>query len=115
MGRPEDQADLPLSGVINIENSAKIAVLLSDAINKYENLAIDLSGVKELDLPGIQLLYAACHTASDKGKTFTLTGSIAPEAVRKLLYAGFIQNSCSSGEALMAMLPDFFLPGIKTC
>ncbi len=115
MGSSELQVNLPLSGVLNIENSAETALLLSDAINKSEKLAIDLSGVRELDLPGIQLLYSASRTAANKGRSLVLTGSIAPEAIRKLLHAGFIQNTCSSGEALMAMLPDFFAAGSKTC
>jgi len=113
MARPEDHGDLQLSGVLNIENSTKIALLLYEAVEKYDNLAIDVSGLKELDLPGIQLLYSACRTASAKGKTVSLTGSIDPDAIRKLLHAGFIQNICSSGEALAAMLPDFKMAGNK--
>ncbi len=115
MERPDNQVDLPLSGVINIENSAKIAGLLADALKKCGRLAVDLSGVTELDLPGIQLLYSLSKTAAVKGKTVILTGNIAPQAVRRLLHAGFIQNACTSGESLMAMLPDFNAAGSKAC
>lgn len=103
----KSRSPLQLSGALTIENAATLAADLQAAITPDADLFVDLTAVTELDLPALQILYAAAKTAQNHGRVLGLTGKLQPEAVRRLISAGFIRDLPPTAEQLMAQLPDF--------
>ncbi len=71
-----------IAGAVTVQRAAELKAVLADALARADRLAIDLSGVTEADLCGLQLLCSARRTAAQSGKRFALAGA-TPDAVRR--------------------------------
>jgi anti-anti-sigma factor len=68
---------------ISVKNIKKFYAEISEELKKGSELAIDLSGVKRVDLAAVQVIIAAGRKARDMKKVVRLTG-VSPE-MKKLL------------------------------
>ncbi len=73
---------LTIAGAMTIQRAAEIKGLLADALARSDRLAIDLDGVTEVDLSGLQLLCSAQRTASQSRKHVAFAGP-TPEIFRR--------------------------------
>ena len=78
----ESREVLTISGAVTVQRAAELKAVLVDALARAGRVAIDLSGVTEVDLCGLQLLCSARRTAARSGKRFGLAGR-TPDAVRR--------------------------------
>lgn len=91
-GAPKKQG-LTLTGSITIGQAAGLKTALLDALGAASGLRVDLSGITEIDLTGLQLLCAAHRSARLAGKQFSVNdggNSIYSDAV---IGAGFSRNA----------------------
>jgi anti-anti-sigma factor len=77
----EDRSVVRLTEAITVGFATDLHKLLMEAVRLNCGIAIDLEGVAELDVSGIQLLYAARQAAERAGISMSLQGS-APRAVK---------------------------------
>jgi ABC-type transporter Mla MlaB component len=70
-GAPEKRG-LKLSGSVTIGQAALFREALLDALGAAGELEVDLCGVTEIDLTGLQLLCAAHQSAQAAGKNFSV-------------------------------------------
>ena len=70
-------APLRLEGEFSIYRALEIKEILLTALAATTDLAIDLSGVSELDTAGVQLLMAAKRSAVEAGKSIRIVDASA--------------------------------------
>ena len=70
-GAPEKQG-LKLLGQVTVTQAAGFREALLEALGAAGELVVDLSGVTEIDLTGLQLLCAAHQSAQAAGKQFSV-------------------------------------------
>jgi len=99
--------------VVSLEGDATIAGIesleqrLSEALESSSKVLLNLSHVSNMDLAGIQLLYAAKREADARGVVLHLTGT-ASDAVREAMEAGgFVKEAPADARELESRLLDF--------
>ena len=65
-------AYMKIDGALNVYEAAKIHEKMNGIFEKHDGLIIDISGLEECDLTGLQILISARQTAREKGKKFVL-------------------------------------------
>lgn len=78
------QTILTWQGELAIDAVAALRETLLDALNRHDEVSIDLTDVTRLDLACLQLLCAACGSASIRGKRLALRGADNPALARLL-------------------------------
>ncbi len=88
-----------IAGAVTVQRAAELRTVLADALARADRLAIDLSGVTEVDLCGLQLLCSARRTAARSGKRFAIAGA-TPDAVRQAAEAAgaCIRSGCGAAD-----------------
>ena len=76
---------LPLSGDLNFSGASFKRQELLDLLSASENIEIDLSGIKEFDCVGMQLLYAAIKSGQKQKKSIRFKGGDNTERFLKFL------------------------------
>jgi len=98
-----DTGELVLEGDVTIENAQTLHGALLDPQGAVRDLVVNLSGVRDIDVTGLQLLCSAHHAARKKNRTVSLAhvGPVLREAMDRL---GFLRHiGCgedSSGSCL---------------
>ena len=85
-----------INGEMTIQNAVEIRNALLDTFSEGNNLQLDMKGVTDVDLTGLQVICAA-HISSIKiGKNFTLVIN-GNEPIMKIVHdAGFLRHTgCS--------------------
>ena len=98
---------LKLSGSYAIDRASDLARELGDALAKARIVEVDLSGATEIDLPALQVLYAAASSATARGGSIRLTGIASEELCGRLVSSGFSRVGPLAGEYFSMALPDF--------
>lgn len=82
---------MPIEGEMTIYRAAELKPLLLKPLNGNSQIAVDLSGVTEIDSAGIQLLMLMKKTALERGCALSFTGHSPAviEAFELLNLAGF--------------------------
>jgi len=75
-------------GRLSIEEVIPLRNALLAALNQHAETTIDLDGVELLDLACVQLLCAACGSASTRGKRLSLRGTENPALAQTLRMNG---------------------------
>lgn len=83
----EKACRLCAAGELSMASAAELKERLMQALASGRDLDIDGSGVEELDITSMQLLWAAARDFSRGG--LGLTGRLSPAALRVLDAAGF--------------------------
>lgn len=103
----DTQKILNPSGSLMIDRAASFASELSAALASTPRLLISLSGIEDLDLACLQVLYAARRSAAAAGKELHFVGTVSSRVVRRLAAAGFLRGSPERAEDFEAALTDF--------
>lgn len=65
---------LTLKGALTIERANELKLVLLDALDKNDNVVLNLEAVTEVDLSCLQLLCSAHRTSLDRHKQLSLEG-----------------------------------------
>ena len=96
-----------IEGDVTLINSERISTLIKDAIDEKPMVLVSLSQATDIDLSGIQLIYAAKRYALKKRRSFHITGAIPETIARRLHQAGFASDICLDGRELDTGLVEF--------
>lgn len=84
---------LALSGEWTIENAAELKTVFLDAMERYEELALDCTGVERADLIFLQTVCAAQAELQTRGRNLTAQGHLSAAVEELALAAGFMMGS----------------------
>jgi anti-anti-sigma factor len=98
---------LSLSGSLNVDRATSLQGELSSALGEAKYVLVDLSGVEEIDLSALQILYAARRSAKAANKELHLVGSMSSKVVKRLAACGFLHGSPVRAEEVETGLADF--------
>jgi anti-anti-sigma factor len=76
----EAQCEVRLSGELGIAGSTELKAILVEAISSGKKIVVDLEQAADVDVTGVQLLWAAAREA--KQKNLQLTFARASDALR---------------------------------
>ncbi|PKL08798.1 MAG: hypothetical protein CVV51_07070 [Spirochaetae bacterium HGW-Spirochaetae-7] len=105
MGLGSQKKRVILNGAYAIDSATDLARELSDALGKARIIELDLSGVDDLDLPALQILFAAAASAAARGGELQFVGNVSVEVCGKLVSGGFSQPGPLSAAEFAAGLP----------
>jgi len=94
-------------GRLFIDSAAELYSSLKNAVAKYTVVTISWDAIEDIDMPALQLFYAARREAASKGRELHFTGIIKDRALSRLSIGGFVKTLPISGEELEACLVDF--------
>ncbi len=98
---------LNIGSEVTLPNAEHVRETLQKSINTRNITIVDISRIEEMDLSGVQLLYAARRYAESKKKEFHLTGFL-PEHLTEMLYrSGFVTEPIAEGRTLENRLHEF--------
>jgi len=101
-----------LEGSITLPSIEQHRTVLHEQIEASPVVLVSLSRSDEIDLAGVQLLYAARRYASSLNHEMHITGSV-PEAVAERLYrSGFTPSVIRDGKELDRDLHEFDMAGV---
>lgn len=100
-----------LAGSVTLSTVPDLKEKLLSSIDEKPLVYASLSQAEEIDLSGIQLLYAARRYALSKGKEFHLTGAVPETIAERLFRSGFISRLAREGKELDEGLHEFGTPG----
>ncbi len=103
---PAPQEIAPV-GKLFIDTAAELHSALTKALSRKGSVLFRWDGVEDLDVPLLQLLYAAREEASRAGKEFRFTGIVTDRVANRLYSAGFVSVIPLSGEELESNLVGF--------
>ena len=87
---------LQLQGSATIEFCTELQASLLDALDRAEQLAVEVSGITELDVAALQLFCAARRSAIRRGKNMVLAEGLSEAFVEAVLLAGFNRTHTAS-------------------
>lgn len=80
---------------------------LAEALDSSAKVLVNLSHVSEMDLAGVQLLYAAKREALARDIDFHLTGTVSDPVRETLEAGGFVQKAPADARELESVLLDY--------
>ncbi|MBU0928803.1 MAG: STAS domain-containing protein [Spirochaetes bacterium] len=107
MGADSEIKTVSLRGAYAIDRAVDLARELGDVLAKSRIVHIDLSEVEELDLPAIQVLYAAAGSALARGGALRFVGTASAALCSRLISSGFSIAGPLSGPEFLSRLPSF--------
>jgi hypothetical protein len=94
-------------GKLFIDKAVEIHSLLKDALSKSANVVFNWDAVEDVDLPVLQLIYAAQKEAALKAKKFHFSGTLSDRVSARFVACGFTGDRLTIGEELGTGLVDF--------
>ena len=92
------------AGKLFIDTASDLRSTLLQAFSKKGPVVFRWDRVEDVDLPHLQLLYAARKEAARTGREFHFTGIVQDRVANRLYTAGFISVFPLSGEELESNL-----------
>lgn len=71
---------------LTIENASDFVRLSREALETSNNVVIEFEPEVEIDITGLQIIYAACKSAAASGKTFSYHGT-QPQGLTDIIAA----------------------------
>jgi anti-anti-sigma regulatory factor len=96
-----------LVGAINISNVETFAQEIRAALGEERMVLLSLSQATDIDLAGVQLLYAARKAAVGQGRPLYISGGVPERIAQRLHRAGFAPTVIMDGRELDAQLIGF--------
>lgn len=96
-----------LSGEVVLSTLEEHRARIVAALNERSTVLASLSQTEDIDLFGVQLLYAARRYADQKGREFHLTGEVPEPVARRLYETGFSGSVLRDGRELDQQLHEF--------
>ena len=91
-------------GNLGIERATSLRAEILECFSGGGPVEFDFTAVGDLDLPCLQVLYAARREALERGLSFRLSGKVASRIVKRLRASGFVTSMPESGAELEASL-----------
>ena len=97
------------AGRLAIDTAAELQGLLLEE-TASASILLDVSGIEEIDLAGMQLICSACRTALNAQKRFNFSGCVSPDVKKAIETVGLQrQSTCKHN----ADLPCIWCGGIN--
>lgn len=96
-----------LVGEVVLSTVAEHKARVEEALAERSKVFASLTQVEDIDLFGVQLLYAARRYAERVGKEFHLTGEVPERVARRLHDTGFVETVVRDGRELDRQLHEF--------
>ncbi|MEX2443667.1 MAG: STAS domain-containing protein [Alkalispirochaeta sp.] len=96
-----------LVGEVVLSTVADHRTRIRNALDERATVFASLTRVEEIDLYGVQMLYAARRYAERVGKEFHLTGDVPELVARRLHETGFVESVVRDGRELDRRLHEF--------
>lgn len=96
-----------LNGDVTIARATELRATILEALEQKETVLAGLGQATDIDLAGIQLLYAAKRFARSVGRQFHLTGTVPDIIADRLFRAGVITEKAHNGKELEECMVDF--------
>lgn len=96
-----------LVGEVVLSTVADHRARITEALNHRSKVFVSLSQVEDIDLFGVQLLYAARRYAERLDKEFHLNGEVPELVARRLHETGFVETVVRDGRELDRQLHEF--------
>jgi len=103
----QDLQVVSLEGGATIAEAESLQKRLTEALESTAKVLVNLSHVTQMDLAGIQVLYAARTEAGRRGVAFHLTGTVSDAAREALEAGGFVKHASAEAKELEAAMLDF--------
>ena len=97
LDRNTTPARLRLQGDLVIESAVELQALLQEALRSGEPTQLDLEGVTQVDVTGLQLLTAVERAAEARGLAWVRSGAV-PESLRQAVEDAGWERVPFSGE-----------------
>lgn len=97
------------AGRLAIDTASELHSLLLEETTST-NILLDVSGIEEIDLAGMQLICSACRTALRVQKRFNFSGCMPPEVKKTIEGVGLQRQSTCKHKA---DLPCIWCGGIN--
>ncbi len=93
-----DQGTITVRGDITIANAGEFRNALLNIQDRWSSLTVNLEGLEEIDVTGLQLLCSAHRTAVKLDKQLTLVGQTVEILNKSALKSGFVrEQTCAAG------------------
>ena len=93
-----DQGTITVRGAITIACACEFRDALIHIQDRWSSLDVNLDGVTEIDVTGMQLLCSAHRTAVKLDKRLALIGQMAESVYKTAFNAGFLrEQACTMG------------------
>ncbi len=100
---PDNSGRLVLAGDLTIQHVADMRAVLLEALQKVQQLIVDMSKVTDIDVSCLQLLCSAHRTYIKSGKAIAFKDT-RPAAVNRVMEAaGYSPHVCGAGEAMSCL------------
>jgi|GEM_PF-1305907 len=96
-----------IDGEITLPHAESVAQTIQKALDEKPMVLLSLSQARDIDLAGIQVIYAARRYAQKKDRSFHITGAVPETIARRLHQAGFSHGIYLDGRDLDARLVEF--------
>lgn len=97
--RQKGRSLIRITGEATVTCVAELKSILLDALAMKQDLQLDLQGVEEIDIPVLQLLWAAAREAECSGVRIAVDSSAAvDQAARDAGFAGFPGRTSQGGQ-----------------
>ncbi len=96
-----------LEGEFTLPHADRLGKLVRDAIDQKSMVLLSLSQTTDIDLAGIQVIYACRRYANKKNRSLHLTGAIPEIVARRLYQGGFTHDIHRDGRDLDQRLVEF--------
>ncbi|NLJ47194.1 MAG: STAS domain-containing protein [Treponema sp.] len=107
MAKDPVPSEIAPSGKLFIDTASDLHRALTKAFSKKGPIVFRWDGVEDVDVPLIQLLYAARKEARRTGREFRFTGVVKDRVANRLNTAGFVSVLPLSGEELESNLVGY--------
>jgi ABC-type transporter Mla MlaB component len=101
-----------LEGSITLPSIERHRTLLREQVDASPVVLVSLSRSEEIDLAGVQLLYAARRYASSLNHELHITGSVPESIADRLFRSGFTPALIRDGKELDNDLHEFDIAGV---
>tara|TARA_B100000614_G_C14431349_1_gene446267 strand:- start:203 stop:550 length:348 start_codon:yes stop_codon:yes gene_type:complete len=96
-----------LTGEVVLSTLHEHRTQIAAALEERSLVLLSLGLVEEIDLYGVQLLYAARRHADGVGRELHLTGDVPEHVARRLYEGGFVSAVVRDGRELETALHEF--------
>ena len=88
----ENTLQIKIEGRLCIDTANELLALLRDKIPNATRIKLDVAGISEIDLPGLQLICSACRTALVQNRKFGFKTEL-PENMKAMVDSIGLQRS----------------------
>jgi anti-anti-sigma regulatory factor len=89
---------------LTVDNAQAAKRALAALLSSGKAAVVDMATISDIDLAGLQLLFAAFQQARAERRELTLTGPLSESARAAIALSGLADESCADGEELTRVI-----------